>query len=100
MYKKLLLLIMVLGLLQGNFTLAAGLNNEDKNMTREEICKDNFRQHFKGEALPKTGNDTEMMAILQKYIFGEVFTIGNLEMKTREMITVVSLSVQQTLPQT
>lgn len=99
MTKKILLLIMGLVLLQGNLTLAAGLNNEDKNMTREEICKDNFRQLFKGEALPKTGSDTEMMAILQKYIFGEVFTIGNLDMKTREMITVVSLTVQQTLPQ-
>lgn len=99
MYKKKLLLIMVLGLLQGNYTLAANTNKEGKIMTREEICKDNFRQLFKGEALPKTGNDTEMMAILQKYIFGEVFEIGNLDMKTREMITVVSLSVQQTLPQ-
>ena len=40
-----------------------------------------------------------MMAILQKYIFGEVFTVGDLDIKTREMITVTSLAVQQTLPQ-
>lgn len=98
--KKIFISFMVfLSLMQGCIALAQTSNNEDRNMTREEICKDNFRKLFKGEALPKTGNDTEMMAILQKYIFGEVFTIGNLDMKTREMITVVSLATQQTLPQ-
>lgn len=99
MYKRVITSIMIfLSLLQGCFVLAMS-NNEDKVVTREEICKDNFRKLFGGEALPKTGNDAEMMNILQKYIFGEVFTIGDLDMKTREMITVVSLSVQQTLPQ-
>lgn len=68
-------------------------------MTRSEICKKNYHELFGGEALPKTGNDTEMMAILQKYIFGDVFTVGNIDIKTREMITVTSLAVQQTLPQ-
>lgn len=96
MCKKVITSIMIfLSLLQGCFALAMS-NNEEKVMTREEICKDNFRKLFGGEALSKTGNDAEMMNILQKYIFGEVFTIGDLDMKTREMITVVSLSVQQT----
>ena len=36
---------------------------------------------------------------MQKYIFGEVFVVGELDMKTREMLTVTSLAVQQTLPQ-
>ena len=49
--------------------------------------------------MPETGNDTDMMAILQKYIFGEIFTVGELDIKTREMITVTTLAVQQTLPQ-
>ena len=68
-------------------------------MNRIEICKKNYHELFGGEALPQTGNDTDMMAILQKYIFGEVFTVGELDMKTRELITVTSLAVQQTLPQ-
>lgn len=68
-------------------------------MTRTEICINNFRELFKGEALTNAGDDSEMMAILQKYIFGEVFTIGELNFKQREMITVTSLTVQQTLPQ-
>lgn len=77
----------------------ANTQNEDKNMNRIEICKKNYHELFGGEALPKEGNDAEFMAILQKYIFGEVFAIGNLDNKTREMLTVTSLAAQQTLPQ-
>ena len=68
-------------------------------MTRTDICKENYKTLFKGEALPTTGDDPDMMAILQKYIFGEIFTVGEFDIKTREMITVTSLAVQQTLPQ-
>ena len=68
-------------------------------MTRTDICKKNYRILFNGEALTPAGDDPEMMAILQKYIFGEVFTVGKLDIKTRELITVTSLAVQQTLPQ-
>ena len=34
-------------------------------MNRIEICKDNFKKLFKGEALNGKGNDPEMMDILQ-----------------------------------
>lgn len=78
---------------------AMALNSSDTNLSRTEICKKNYNMLFGGEALTNTGNDPEMMAILQKYIFGEVFTVGKLDSKTREMITVTSLAVQQTLPQ-
>ena len=98
MFKKLFTLLLLLILAQ-NIVLAKAVQNEDKKMTRTDICKENYRTLFKGEALPKEGTDTEMMAILQKYIFGEVFTVGELDIKTREMITVTSLAVQQTLPQ-
>lgn len=71
----------------------------DNNMTRVDICKKNYKALFGGEALTDNGNDTEMMDILQKYIFGEVFTIGEIDSKTREMVTVTVLTVEQTLPQ-
>ena len=96
--KKILTLFLTILLLQ-NFIFAAAVQNEDKNMTRTDICKKNYKALFNGEALTSTGNDPEMMAILQKYIFGEVFTVGELDIKTRELITVTSLAVQQTLPQ-
>ena len=68
-------------------------------MTREQICKDNFEALFNTKWNPNVGDDPEMMSVLQKYIFGEVFTIGKLDNKTREMLTVTTLTAQQTLPQ-
>lgn len=82
-----------------NFIFALAATNKDKNKTRTDICKENYKTLFKGEVLSTTGNDPDMMTILQKYIFGEVFTVGELDIKTRELITVTSLTVQQTLPQ-
>lgn len=68
-------------------------------MDRIELCKKNFTTLFGGEALTGQGSDPEMMDILQKFIFGEVFRTGNLDMKTREMITCITLTTMQTLPQ-
>ncbi len=98
MIRKIVTIFLALMLSQ-NIIFAAAVQNEDKNMTRTDICKENYKTLFNGEALTNEGNDPEMMNILQKYIFGEVFTVGKLDMKTREMITVVSLTTQQTLPQ-
>lgn len=78
---------------------AAVTEQGGENMSRTEICKQNYRRLFNGEALTDAGNDPEMMKMLQKYIFGEVFAVGSLDIKTREMLTVVSLSAQQALPQ-
>ena len=98
MVKKILALFFIIFIVQ-NYTQAKIVKNKEKNMTREEICKDNYKILFKGEALQNNGDDPEMMMILQKYIFGEIFTIGELDIKLREMITITSLTVQQTLPQ-
>ena len=98
MIRKIFALLLAV-LLSQNFVLAKTVQNKDKNMTRTDICKKNYATLFKGDALTSTGDDPEMLAILQKYIFGEVFTVGELDIKTREMITVTSLAVQQTLPQ-
>ena len=68
-------------------------------MNRIEVCKQNYHTLFGGEALTGQGTDPEMMDILQKFIFGEVFRTGNLTMKQREMITCITLATMQTLPQ-
>ena len=68
-------------------------------MNRIEVCKQNYRTLFGGEALTGQGTDPEMMDILQKFIFGEVFQTGNLTLKQREMITCITLATMQTLPQ-
>ena len=68
-------------------------------MNRIEVCKQNYRTLFGGEALTGQGTDPEMMDILQKFIFGEVFQTGELTLKQREMITCITLATMQTLPQ-
>lgn len=68
-------------------------------MDRIELCKKNYTALFGGEALTGQGTDPELMNMLQKYIFGEVFRTGELDMKTREMITCITLTTMQTLPQ-
>ncbi|MGH2644381.1 MAG: carboxymuconolactone decarboxylase family protein, partial [Chitinophagaceae bacterium] len=45
------------------------------------------------------GSDPELMNILQEFIFGDVFHTGVLPDKKRELITIVTLVTQQTLPQ-
>ncbi len=98
MIKKLFALFLTAFVLQGSFAMAKTTQKEVKNMTRTEICNKNMKILFNG-SMAESGADVEMMQILQKYIFGEVFTVGKLDIKTRELITVVSLTTQQTLPQ-
>lgn len=71
----------------------------EQNMDRIERCKKNYTELFGGEALTGQGTDPEMMDILQKFIFGEVFRTGDLDKKTRELITCTVLATMQTLPQ-
>lgn len=69
-------------------------------MNRVEKCKEVYAELFGGEpATMESGNDPELMIILQRFIFGEVFETGTLDKKTRELLTVVCLTAIQTLPQ-
>ena len=83
--------------LAGSLSTMAQTTTE--SMNRIETCKDNYRTLFVSEALTGQGTDPEMMDILQKFIFGEVFQTGKLTMKQREMITCITLATMQTLPQ-
>lgn len=85
------------------FVLASSLSmmaqTINHSMNRIEVCKQNYHTLFGGKALTGQGTDPEMMDILQKFIFGEVFQTGNLTLKQREMITCITLATMQTLPQ-
>lgn len=89
-------IIVIVFFLTGMVSVKAQTDNQ---MNRIETCKENYRTLFRGEALTGQGSDPEMMDILQKFIFGEVFTTGDLSLKQREMITCVTLATMQTLPQ-
>ena len=69
-------------------------------MNRFEESKEVFNKLF-GE-LPDANKeiDHELMEILRRFIFGDVFhSSDEIDMKERELITVTILAVLQTLPQ-
>lgn len=66
---------------------------------RDKRALDNFKELFKSNPQDFKSDDPEFMEILQKYIFGDVFGVGDLNNKEREMITVICLASIQCLPQ-
>jgi 4-carboxymuconolactone decarboxylase len=63
------------------------------------LSAEKYEQLFGSPPDPTAGADPELMAILRHVIFGEVFHIGGLDDRTRELITIVVLVTNQTLPQ-
>ena len=70
----------------------------EENKTRAQKANETYKRLFASER-QLNPTDPELMQILQEFIFGEVFYIGDLDDKTRELITVVSLASIQALPQ-
>jgi 4-carboxymuconolactone decarboxylase len=68
-------------------------------MNRIELSQKKYRELFGEPSANNPNPDPELMSILQRFIFGEVFYTGNLSDKLRELITVSSLATQQALPQ-
>ena len=66
---------------------------------RDKACLENYQQLFKSNPGELKTDDPEFMVILQKYIFGDIFLVGDLNIKEREIITVVCLASIQCLPQ-
>jgi 4-carboxymuconolactone decarboxylase len=68
-------------------------------MDRVEKSKEKYKQLF-GDGVPASyATDPDFQDILSRFIFGEVFYQGNLDDKQRELITLVVLVTNQTLPQ-
>lgn len=66
----------------------------DRYTQSREIYKQLFRQ------LPdENESNGELMEILRRFIFADVFHSGELDLKTRELVTVTCLATMQTLPQ-
>lgn len=89
----------IMTLLLGSLMLTAAAQGNCQRYDRTALCKENYTALFGGEALTGERTDPEFMAILQKFIFGDIFAVGDLDLKKREMITCTVLSVMQTLPQ-
>jgi len=68
-------------------------------MNRIKKSEQKFKQLFGEGVSSAQATDPDFQDILSRFIFGEVFYQGNLNDKMRELITLVVLSVNQTLPQ-
>jgi 4-carboxymuconolactone decarboxylase len=68
-------------------------------MDRIEKSKEKFKQLFGEGVTAANATDPDFQDILSHFIFGEVFFQGNLDDKQRELITLVVLATNQTLPQ-
>lgn len=73
-------------------------NQNLSDTSRIERANKKYQALF-GQQIMASKTDPELMNILQRFIFGEVFYIGNLDDKTRELITITTLTTNQTLPQ-
>ena len=74
--------------------------NEVKSNDAGRIARTHqkYEQLF-NQQIMASKTDPELMDILQRFIFGEVFYVGNLTDKTRELVTITALTVNQTYPQ-
>ncbi|MDR6121272.1 4-carboxymuconolactone decarboxylase [Bacillus sp. SLBN-46] len=68
-------------------------------MDRIEKSKAKFKQLFGEVETAAQATDPDFQDILSHFVFGEVFYQGNLDDKPRELITLVVLATNQTLPQ-
>lgn len=66
--------------------------------SRLERARIKYQQLFGAQSVMESP-DPELMTMLQRLIFGEVFYAGNLDDRTRELITITALTTNQSLPQ-
>jgi 4-carboxymuconolactone decarboxylase len=52
-----------------------------------------------GDVPAASTTQPELMQILRNFTYGDIYTIGNLDDRTRELVTLVVLTTNQTLPQ-
>jgi 4-carboxymuconolactone decarboxylase len=93
------LAIVTFSLLQSMAQNPIRQSNKKDTMNRVERAKQKYEELFQQIQSVSNSDDPELMTILQRFIFGEVFYIGNLNETTRELITITALATNQTLPQ-
>ena len=80
------------------FLFSNSIQAEENIMSRAEQTSKVYQELFQSERT-SSPTDPEFMEILQRNIFADVFSTGNLSNKERELITVAALTTLQTLPQ-
>ena len=90
--------VVVVSILQTTGQVSNKQNQNSGDTNRKERAKKKYQELF-GQQILESKTDPELMNILQRLIFGEIFYVGNLDDKTRELITITALATNQTLPQ-
>jgi 4-carboxymuconolactone decarboxylase len=99
--KRILFTIAVITFFLLGVTAQVPTKQSSQNRTdtsRIERTEKKYQELF-GQQILASKTDPELMNILQRLIFGDVFYTGNLDDKTRELITITTLTTNQTLPQ-
>ncbi len=73
-------------------------NSNSGDTSRIARAENKYKELF-GQEMAAGNTDPELMKIFQRLIFGEIFYIGNLDDKTRELVAITVLTANQTLPQ-
>lgn len=68
-------------------------------MDRIKLSEEKFKELFGNHVGPLAETDPDLQEMLNRFIFGEVFYHGKLTDKSRELITLVVLTTNQTLEQ-
>jgi 4-carboxymuconolactone decarboxylase len=68
-------------------------------MNRVELSEQKFKKLFGDAKFSAAVTDPDFCDILKHFVFGEVFFQGSLTDKQRELITLVVLTINQTLDQ-
>ena len=83
--------------------VTAQVSNKQSSQSRTDTSRiertEKKYQELFGQQILASKTDPELLNILQRLIFGDVFYTGNLDDKTRELITITALATNQTLPQ-
>src|SRR5215212_9808390 len=75
-------------------------NEQDQGVSeRQAQAEATYERLFGPRDRSAPDNDPELMEVLHRFIFGDVFGTGVLDDQTRELITVTVLACLQTLPQ-
>lgn len=74
-------------------------NRHSDTSSRQDQAESTYNRLFGPRDTSAPDNDPELMEILRRFIFGDVFGTGVLDDQTRELITVTILACLQTLPQ-
>ena len=78
--------------------MTPGKPNSDMS-ERQAHAEATYKRLFGPRDSSAPDNDPELMEILRRFIFGDVFDTGVLDDQTRELITVTVLACLQALPQ-